>query len=167
MASVLIDVFYVLFIFSRDADMCDELTWRISGCSASESTGKSVAQDNSETVVTPTELSTTNKTSETNEKVQKNLLHDHEQKFANLPYHLRLTRLCSNVGITKIVTTKQHFTTLDNAELEKFGSSCREFSLPRDDKSSKMKGWIRGNTKTVQLWRWQSAIIKDITESRS
>ena len=40
------------------AEMCDELTCTISGCS--ESTGKLLAQNNSDTMVTPTELSTTN-----------------------------------------------------------------------------------------------------------
>ena len=52
----------------------------------------------------PTELSTTNKTPRTNDTVQGNLLHDYEQKFAILPDHLRLIKLCSNVGITKTVT---------------------------------------------------------------
>ena len=91
------------------ADMCDELACRISGCS--ESTGKLVAQNNSETVVMPTEFSTTNKTPRTNDKVQGHLLHDYEHKIANLPDHLHLIKLCSNVGLTK---------TLDDAELDKF-----------------------------------------------
>ena len=41
----------------------------------------------------------------------------------------------------------QYFTTLDDAELDKLGGSCREYILPRDDTKSKVKGWIRGNTK--------------------
>ena len=31
---------------------------------------------------------------------------------------------------------------------EKLGGSCREYSLPRSAPFSKVKGWIRGNTKT-------------------
>ena len=50
------------------ADMCDELACRISGCSLS--TGIIVAQNNPETMVIPTELSTTNKTPMTNDNVQ-------------------------------------------------------------------------------------------------
>ena len=42
-----------LSIYGAVADMCDELAWRISGCS--ESTGKLVAQNNSETTVMPAE----------------------------------------------------------------------------------------------------------------
>ena len=41
----------------------------------------------------------------------------------------------------------QYFTTLDDAELDKLGGSCRENILRGDDKLSKIKGWIRGNTK--------------------
>ena len=121
--------------------MCDELAWRISGCS--ESIGKRVAQNNSETMVMPTELSTTNKTPGTNEIVQGNLVHGYERKFANLPDHLQLIKLCSNAGIAKTVA-KEH---LDDAELDNLGGSYREYTLPRDDTFSKVKGWIRGNTK--------------------
>ena len=42
---------------------------------------------------------------------------------------------------------RQYFTTLDDAELDKLGGLCRECKAPRDDTSSKVKGWIRGNTK--------------------
>ena len=47
----------------------------------------------------------------------------------------------------KIVSKGQYFMTLDDAELEKSGDPCREYTLPRDDKLSKVKGWNRGNTK--------------------
>ena len=75
--------------------MCDELACRISGCS--ERKGKLVAQDNPETTVIPTDLTTTNKSPRT---VQGNLLQNYEQKFANLPEHFQLIKLCSNVGTT-------------------------------------------------------------------
>ena len=104
--------------------MCDELAWRISGCS--ESTGKLVAQNNLETMVMPTELWTMNKTPRTNDKVQGNLLHGCERKFANLPDHPQLIKLCSNAGIAKTVAKGQYFTTLNDAELDKWCGSCRE-----------------------------------------
>ena len=126
---------------SAVADMCDELACRISDCS--ERTGKLVAQDNPETTVIPTELMTTDKSHRTDENVQGNLLQDHEQKFPNLPYHLQLTKLCSNAGITKTVARRQHFTTFDDAELEKMRGSCREYTLPRSDPLSQVKEWIR------------------------
>ena len=130
------------------ADVCDELAWRISGCS--ESTGKLVAQNSSVTMVMPTELSTTNKTPRTNEKVQGNLLHDYERKFENLPDHLQLIKLCSNVGITKIVAKGQHFTTLDDAEFDKLGGREEEFVSRVHFPSREL---IMETRRSVQLWR--------------
>ena len=127
------------------ADICDEPTLRISG--NSESTGKTVAQNKTETMVTPTELSTTNKNAWTNDNLPGNLLHDYERQFANLPDHLQLIKLCSSAGVAKTVAKGQYFTTLDDAELDKLGGSCREYTLPRDNTFCKVKGWIRGNTK--------------------
>ena len=106
-----------LSVYGAVADMCDELACRISG--SSESTGELVAQNNLETMVMPTELSTTNKTPRTNEKVRRNLLHHYERKLANLPDHLQMIKLCSKVVITKTVEKGQYFTTLDDAELDK------------------------------------------------
>ena len=152
-------------IFGAVADMCDELACRISGCS--ERTGEFVTQDNAETTVIPTELSTTNKSPQTDDNVQGNLLHDCEQQFAILPDHLQLIKVRSNVDITKTVARGQFFTTLDDAELDKLGGSCREYTSLRDNAASKVKGWIRGNTRIGPAWRWQSVTIKAVAESRS
>ena len=54
-----------LSIYGAVADICGELAWIISRCS--ESTGKLAAEKNLETMVMPTELSTTNKTLRANE----------------------------------------------------------------------------------------------------
>ena len=69
------------------------------------------------------------------------------RKFANRPDHLPLIKLCSNVGSTKTVAKGQYVTTFDDAELEILGGSSREYTLHRNDELSKVKGWIRGNTK--------------------
>ena len=109
--------------------------------------GGPVAQNNSETMVMPTELSTTNKTPRTNEPVQGDLLREYERKFTHLPDDLRLIGLCSDAGIMKTVAKGQYFMTRDDVELDKLGGSCREYTLSRDDTSSKVKGWIPRNTK--------------------
>ena len=109
---------------------------------------ENLSQDNPKTTIIPTKLSTTNNSLRTDENVQGNLLQNYEQQVAYLPsYHLQLTKPCSDVGVTKTVTRGQYFTTLDNAELEKWRGSCREYTLLRSDPVSKVKGWIRGNTK--------------------
>ena len=125
--------------------MCDELACRISDCS--ERTRKLVAQDNPENYgYSYRNYDNEQNTSDRRERAR-NLLQNYEQKIANLPYHLLLTNLCSNVGTTKTVARWQYFTTLDDAELEQLGGWCRENTLPRSDPLSKVKGWIRGNTK--------------------
>ena len=47
----------------------------------------------------------------------------------------------------RLLRKGQYFTTLDDTELDRLGGSCREYTLPRSDQSSEVKGWIRGNTK--------------------
>ena len=133
-----------LSIYGAVADMCDELACRISGCS--ERTGKLVAQDNPSTTVIPTELTTTNKSPRTDDNVPGNLLHNSEQQFANLPDHLQLIKLCSNVGITAVARDSiSRPSTMRN--WTKLGGSCRGYTLPRDNAASKVTGLIRGNTK--------------------
>ena len=108
---------------------------------------KPVALQNLETMVMPPKLSTTNQTSQTDARVQGNLLREYEQRFGDLPEYAQLTKLCSNAGLAKTVEKKgQYFTTLDDEQRELKGS-CREYALPRSDSSSQVKGWIRGNTK--------------------
>ena len=97
-------------------------------------------------MVLPSQASTTDQISPTDARVQGNLLREYEQKFANLPDHLQLTKLCSNAGLARTVEKGQYFTTLDDTELDRLKGSCREYTLPRSDQSSQVGGWIRGNT---------------------
>ena len=86
-------------------------------------------------MVMPKELSTTNQPPPTDERVQGDLLRDYGQKFANLPVHLKFTKLCSNAGLANTVEKGQYFTTLDDTELDKLKDSCAEYTVPRSDKS--------------------------------
>ena len=137
--------FNQLSIYGAVADMCEELAREISKCS--DGSEKPVAPENLESMVISPEVSTTNQTSQTDVRVQGNLLREYEQKIADLPEPLQLTKLCSNAGLANAVGKGQYFTTLDDAEHDKLNGSCREHILPRGDKSSQMKGSIRGNTK--------------------
>ena len=48
----------------------------------------------------------------------------------------------------RVVEFGQYFVTEDTGDFRRFKSvACREYTLPRDDKSSQPKGWIRGNTR--------------------
>ena len=135
-----------LSVHGAVVEVCEEVAWEI--FQMFECTGKKVALDNLETMVMPTEVSTTDQISPTGARVQRNRLREYEQKFTNLPEHLQLTKICSNAGLAKTVEKKrQYFTMLDGTELDRLKGSCREYTFPRSDQSSSVKRWIRGNTK--------------------
>ena len=61
----------------------------------------------------------------------------------------RLIKIFTDPGFLKTVEVGQYFMTKDTEEFSQFAEpvTCREYTLPRDEKSSDTKGWIRGNTK--------------------
>ena len=60
-----------------------------------------------------------------------------------------MIKVCADAGFLTTVEVGQYFMTKDTAEFSQFTEpvACREYSLPRDEKSSDPKGWIRVNTK--------------------
>ena len=52
--------------------------------------------------------------------------------------------------------------TKDTEEFSQFTESvaCREYTLPRDEKSSDPKGWIRGAPRLGPFWKSQPATYK-------
>ena len=68
-------------------------------------------------MVMPTELSTINQTSPTDERVEGDLLRDYELKNKSSS-SFQLTKLCSNAGLANTVEEGQYFTTLDDTELD-------------------------------------------------
>ena len=57
--------------------------------------------------------------------------------------------MCTNAGFLKTVEVEQYFMTKHTGEFSQFTEpvTCREYTLPRDEKSTDPKGWIRENTK--------------------
>ena len=66
-----------------------------------------------------------------------------------LPQPDRLIMICTDAGLLKTVEVGQYFMTKHTDELLQFAEpvTCRECTLPRDEKSTDPEGWIRGNTK--------------------
>ena len=83
--------------------------------------GKPAAKDNLESMVIPAEFLAANPISQT----------DAEQK---------LTKLCSAAGFLKNVEKGQFFITLDDDALDDVKASCREYTLPRSEESSRVRG---------------------------
>ena len=61
----------------------------------------------------------------------------------------QLIKVCIDAGFLKTVEVGQCFMTEHTDEFLQFAEpeTCREYTLPRDDKLSVPKGWIQGNTK--------------------
>ena len=66
-----------------------------------------------------------------------------------LPQPDQLIKICTDAGFLKTVEVGQYFMTKHTDEFLQFAEpvTFREFSLPRDDKSTDPKGWIQGNTR--------------------
>ena len=57
-------------------------------------------------------------------------------------------KICTAAGFLKTVEVGQYSMTVHTDEVLQFTETvtCREYTLPRDEKSTGPKGWIRGNT---------------------
>ena len=60
----------------------------------------------------------------------------------------RVIKICTDAGFLTTVEVGQYFMTTDTGEFSQFTEpvTYREYTLPRDEKSSDPKGWIQGNT---------------------
>ena len=93
-----------------------------------------------ESLLVPTEIPNANAISQTDMSAQGNLLREYEQKFAQLPEDQKLAKLCSDAGFLKDIGKGQFFITLE-------AKGPDEYTLPRDQETSRARGWIRGNMK--------------------
>ena len=96
---------------------------------------------NSLLMTTPTPL--------TEVPAQEDLLHKYKERVERLSQQDRLIKICVDAGFLTTVEVEQYFMTKGIGEFSQFTErvTCREYTLPRDEKSSDPKGWIRGNTK--------------------
>ena len=66
------------------------------------------------------------------------------QQVESLSPESRVSKFCKEAGFVRVVEVGQYFVTRDAGEFQQT-VACREYTLPRDDKASQPKGWIRGN----------------------
>ena len=76
------------------------------------------------------------------------LLQQYGERIEKLSQQGRLSKFCTDVGFLTMVDVGQYFMTKDTEEFSQFTDSvaCREYTLPRDEKSPEPKGCIRRNT---------------------
>ena len=85
----------------------------------------------------------------TNDPAQADLLQKYQERVERFSQQNRVMKFCIDAGFLTTVDVGQYFMTKDTEEFPQFTESvaCREYTLPRDEKSSDPKGWIRGSTK--------------------
>ena len=66
------------------------------------------------------------------------------ERIGSLSPESKVSRFCKEAGFVRIVEVGQYFVTRDTGEFKQT-VACREYTLPRDDKASQPKGWIRGH----------------------
>ena len=73
------------------------------------------------------------------------ILQQYVQQVESLSPENKVSKFCKEAGFVRVVVG-QYFVTRDTGDFRQFESvACREYTLPRDDKASQPKGWIRGN----------------------
>ena len=87
-------------------------------------------------------------TPSTEDPAQEDLLQKYQERVERLSQQNSGIKFCTDAGFLTTVVAGQYFMTKDTEEFSQFTESvaCREYTLPRDEKSSDPKGWIRGNT---------------------
>ena len=72
-------------------------------------------------------------------------MQDCERGFEQLSDDQVLSKLCSDAGL-KIVEKGQYFLTHDTEEGNEMQHLCQEYTMPRNEKKTRAKGWIFKNT---------------------
>ena len=72
------------------------------------------------------------------------ILQQYVQQVESLSPENRVNKFFKEAGFMRVVEVGQYFVTRDAGEFQQT-VACREYTLPRDDKASQPKGWIRGN----------------------
>ena len=88
-------------------------------------------------------------TPSTDDPAQEDPLQKYQERVDRLSQQNRVIKICTDAGFLTTVDVGQYFMTKDTEEFSQFTESvaCREYTLPRDEKSSDPKGRIRRNTK--------------------
>ena len=118
-------------IYGAVSDLCDEYR---------------ICQD---PLFEPASLLMKTPTLSTENPAQEDLLQKYQERVERLSQQNRVIQICTDAGFLTTVEVGQYFMTKDTDEFSQLTEpvACREYTLPRDEKSFDPKGWIRGNTK--------------------
>ena len=135
---------YQLSMYGAVSKLCEECK------TCHVRTGRLVLAGQSDPLFVPSVMKTHTHTPLTDDPAQEeDLLQRYQERVERLSQQNRVIKFCTDAGFLTTVEVGQYFMTKDTAEFSQFTDSVarREYILPRDEKSSDPKGWIRGNTK--------------------
>ena len=132
-----------LSIYGAVSNLCEECK------TCHVRTGKPVLAGQSDPMFVPTCVMKTYTPLTDDPAQEEDLLQWYQERVERLSQQNRVIKFCTDAGFLTTVEVGQYFMTKDTEEFSQFRDSvaCRECTLPRDEKSSDPKGWIRGNTK--------------------
>ena len=132
-----------LSIYGAVSDLCEEH----STCQAR--TVRAVLAGQSDPLFEPASSLMKTPTSSTDDPAQEDLLQKYKERVERPSQQNRVIKFCTDAGFLTTVEVGQYFMTKGTDEFSQFAEpvTCREYTLPRDEKSSNPKGWTRGYTK--------------------
>ena len=145
-----------LSIYGAVSDLCEEYG------SCRTRTGRPVAAEQSDPHFAPADLLVTTPTPSIQILAQENLLQEHKERVEKHPQPDRLIKICTDAGFLKTVQVGQYFMTKHTDEFLHFTEpvTCREHTLPRDDKSADQKVGFKGTPKLDLYWKSQPVTYK-------
>ena len=105
-------------------------------------TGRLVLVGQSDPLFVPTSLLVQTPTPSTEDTAQEDLLQKYQERLDRLSQQNRVIKICIDAGFFTSVHVGQYFMTKDTDEFLQFAGpvTCREHTLPRDEKSTDPKG---------------------------
>ena len=73
-------------------------------------------------------------------------MQENERQFEQLSEDQKLSKQCSDAG-SKLVEQGQYFFSLDAEEGQHMQHLCREYTMPRNERGTRIRGWILKNTR--------------------
>ena len=147
-----------LIIYGAIADLCDEVPKRV------RTPGKPAAPEHLEKVEIPT-VPLRQKILPLHSSGS-NLWQEYERKFEQLSENQKLSKLSSDAGL-KLVEQGQYFFTPETEEGQQMQHLCREYTMLRNEKGTRARGWIRqGNKNRSSLEHKKFAIVMNNTMSK-
>ena len=132
-----------LSIYGAVSELCEEYG------SCRTRPGRLVVAEQSHPHFAPTDLLIRTPTLSIEILAQEDLLQKHKERVERLSQQDRVIKICIVAGFLKTVEVGQYIMTKHTNEVLQFTEpvTCREYTIPRDEKSTDPKGWIQGNTK--------------------